>query len=222
MAKAASEEQVQLRRRARRRLIGAIALVTVIVVILPWVLEHEPRDSDQDISIQIPSPDATGFNPKVQSVKPAEPVKVPVQESKPEQGEPKPDVQPAAADVLKAEQDKLLAPPQPKVAAAKPTAKEKPPAPPVEPKKNPAEKQDAAADGKGFVVQVTALADGDKAQAIQKDLIGKGLRAYTEVVKTSSGDVTRVRVGPFPNREAAEKERVRLKSLGIDGNVTPR
>ena len=40
--------------------------------------------------------------------------------------------------------------------------------------------------------------------------------------RQASGDVTRVRVGPFPSREAAEKERARLKSLGFEGNVTPR
>jgi cell division protein FtsN len=34
--------------------------------------------------------------------------------------------------------------------------------------------------------------------------------------------VTRVRVGPFNGRDAAEKERVRMKSLGFDGNVAPK
>jgi len=55
MAKAATDEQLQLRRRARRRLIGALALVTLIAVVLPWILESEPKQSDQEISIQIPS-----------------------------------------------------------------------------------------------------------------------------------------------------------------------
>lgn len=222
MAKAASDERVELRRRARRRLIGAIALVTVIAVILPWVLEREPRSSEQEISLQIPSPDATRFNPKIQPANPAAPETVPATEAKAPPSAPKPDTASTPADVLKAEQDKLLAPPQLKAAAPKPAAPEKPPAEPAEIKKKPAAKPEAAGDAKSFVVQVTALADADKALAIQKELIGKGLRAYTEVVKTSSGDVTRVRVGPFPNREAANKECARLKSLGFDGNVAPR
>ena len=37
MAKSISDEEIQLRKRARRRLVGAIALVTVIAVFLPMV-----------------------------------------------------------------------------------------------------------------------------------------------------------------------------------------
>src|SRR5688572_18519067 len=64
MAKATTDEQTQLRRRARRRLIGAIALAIVIAVVLPWVLEGEPQQPEQDVSIQIPSLDSTPFEPK--------------------------------------------------------------------------------------------------------------------------------------------------------------
>jgi len=35
MAKSISEEELQLRKRARRRLVGAIALVTIVAVFLP-------------------------------------------------------------------------------------------------------------------------------------------------------------------------------------------
>jgi DedD protein len=38
---AESEEALQLKRRARRRLVGAIALVTFVVIILPLILEKE-------------------------------------------------------------------------------------------------------------------------------------------------------------------------------------
>ena len=44
----------------------------------------------------------------------------------------------------------------------------------------------------------------------------------TEVVKTVKGDVTRVRAGPFATREAAEKAREQLKSIGMNGNITTR
>jgi len=45
MARAISDEELQIKRRARRRLIGAIVLVIAIVVVLPMVLDSEPRVS---------------------------------------------------------------------------------------------------------------------------------------------------------------------------------
>jgi len=233
MAKAPPEEQSQLKRRARRRLVGSIALVTVVAVVLPWVLEHEPRTTDHEIAIQIPSPNAGKFEPK--AVIPAPPAEV-----KPESTTATPESQHAAAaetakpaagdDALRAEQAKILAAPV-KPGAAKAAqvkdAKEKD-KPAVDAKKKPPEKADAtveakaAADSKPYVVQVAALADAEKAVEIQKAMAAKGLKVYTEKVKTASGEVTRVRVGPFPNRDAAEKERGRMKALGFDGNVAPR
>ncbi len=225
MAKAPTEEQQQLRRRARRRLVGAITLVTVVAVVLPWVLEREPPQSDQHIAVQIPTQDASKFEPRV-------PADVPVSEQKPAPSEPAPapGSEPSRSvtpdDGLRAEQDKVLA--APPVKAAQSTSGKEKPVPAPEPKKKAAEKPEAAADAKPgtpskpYVVQVAALADADKAAEIQKALAAKGLKAYTEKIKTASGEVTRVRVGPFPNRDAAEKERGRMKALGFDGNVAPR
>src|ERR1700716_3564681 len=70
MAKSISEEELQLRKRARRRLVGAIALVTVIAVFLPMVLDHEPKPVSQDVSIKIPSPDSSAFTSKIVPVAP--------------------------------------------------------------------------------------------------------------------------------------------------------
>src|ERR1700758_680154 len=43
------------KQRARRRLVGAIALVIAAVVILPMVLDSHPKPVTDDISIDIPS-----------------------------------------------------------------------------------------------------------------------------------------------------------------------
>ncbi|WP_338849427.1 SPOR domain-containing protein [Massilia sp. W12] len=45
------------KKRARRRLIGAIALVLAVVVVLPMVLKSEPKPLASDVAIQIPSRD---------------------------------------------------------------------------------------------------------------------------------------------------------------------
>jgi DedD protein len=224
MAKAVTDEQMLLRRRARRRLIGAVALVTLIAVVLPWILESEPRPSEQEISIQIPSPDSGTFTSRVAPGKAQEPPKPAADPGKQSTESAAATSTAATGDVLKSEQDKVLAPPAPKGVASKDKA-----APgrdtkssPVEAKKKPTERKETATDGKQYVVQIAALADAEKAQGIQKELLGKGLKAYTELVKTASGEVTRVRIGPFPSRDGAEQERSKLKALGFDGNVVPR
>ena len=65
MARTISDEEHQLKRRARRRLIGAIVLVTAFVVVLPMVLDSEPRPPRQEVSVQIPSPDSGVFTSRV-------------------------------------------------------------------------------------------------------------------------------------------------------------
>ena len=74
----------------------------------------------------------------------------------------------------------------------------------------------------GFVVQVAALNDPDKAKQMRDQIAGSGLKAYTEVVPTAKGNVTRVRAGPFASKADAEKARDKLKVIGLPGNVVPK
>src|SRR5687767_1601914 len=64
MARPISDEELQLKKRARRRLVGAIVLVTAVAVVLPMVLDSEPRPVSQNVEIQIPSPDSGELKPK--------------------------------------------------------------------------------------------------------------------------------------------------------------
>src|SRR5947207_15679482 len=67
----------ELKRRARRRLVGAIVLALAAAVILPLLLESDPKPLGDDVSIQIPPIDSgkfvnplspgTGPDPKVRS-----------------------------------------------------------------------------------------------------------------------------------------------------------
>jgi DedD protein len=204
MARAISDEELQLKRRARRRLLGAIVLVTAIVVVLPMVLDTEPRPVSQNITIRIPSTDSEAFKAKVA---PPPASKTPLADSKSaaapaaskDKEAPKPAAQPETAKPAKAPSAKA-----PEKAPARTAAKTTKPA------------------GGQFVVQVIALADAEKAQRMQGQIAAAGIKSYTEVVKTVKGDVTRVRAGPFATREAAEKARDQLKSLGMNGNITTR
>jgi DedD protein len=53
-----------LKRRGRRRLVGAVALVLAAVVVLPMVFDPEPRGSGSAVSVRIPGQDETPFAPK--------------------------------------------------------------------------------------------------------------------------------------------------------------
>jgi DedD protein len=205
MARAISDEELQLKRRARRRLLGAIVLVTAIVVVLPMVLDTEPRPVSQNITIRIPSTDSETFKAKVA---PPPAAKAPERKA-------------AAAPAVPKDKETPKPAAQPEVAPAKAPAAKVPENAPAKTAAK-ATKPATKSGGGPFVVQVIALADADKAQRLQGQIAAAGIKSYTEVVKTVKGDVTRVRAGPFATREAAEKARDQLSSLGMNGNITTR
>jgi len=202
MAKAISDEELQLKKRARRRLVGAIALVLLVVVFLPMFLDGEPKPLNQDISITIPpvpnsdapapAPSSPATIPGMPTVLPPPPE--PASAAKPAQGPavPEPKAELPAAEPPKAE-------PEPKPA---PKSTAKPEHKPVT----------ASGSGDGYVVQLGAFSNSANAKALQKKLQENKFKAYTELVKSAGGDRTRVRVGPYASREAADKAREQLKS----------
>jgi len=232
MARNVSDEELQLKKRARRRLVGAIVLVTAVAVVLPMILDSEPKPASQNITIQIPSPDAGVLSVKPAPLKHAEKTATPAApataETPPPKAEtktaPKPESESAVTPEPRAEPKVAPQPqPQPQAAASAPVPT-KPVTKPegvAKPKDSAKEKTAAVASG-GFVIQVVALADAAKAKELQAKITAGGLKAYTEVVQTAKGPVTRVRVGPYASREAAEKARQQLQRLQLDGKVVPR
>jgi DedD protein len=59
------QDALLLKRRARRRLVGAIALVLLVVIVLPVVLDQEPTPMKHDLTVQIPGQDAGKFGARV-------------------------------------------------------------------------------------------------------------------------------------------------------------
>jgi DedD protein len=66
-----------------------------------------------------------------------------------------------------------------------------------------------------FVVQLAALSDIDKAEALRARVSTAGLPAYTDTV----GSLTRVRAGPFSTRAAAVAAAVKLAEKILPGQV---
>jgi len=60
---AESNDVNALKRRGRRRLVGAIALVLLAVIVLPMIFDQQPRQTPP-VSVRIPGQDEAPFKPK--------------------------------------------------------------------------------------------------------------------------------------------------------------
>jgi DedD protein len=80
-------------------------------------------------------------------------------------------------------------------------------------------KSDAAKGEGRVVVQVGAYTDEGKVREVRQKLEKSGFKTYTQVVETSEGKRTRVRVGPFASRTEAEKAAAKIKSLNLPASL---
>lgn len=67
--------------------------------------------------------------------------------------------------------------------------------------------------GRPHIIQIGAYASAANVKTIQNKLNEIGVRSYTEEIDSPQGKKTRVRAGPFPNREAAEKAHDKMKRI---------
>jgi DedD protein len=65
------------------------------------------------------------------------------------------------------------------------------------------------------VIQLGAYSKASNAKQLLKELKAHKFPAFSETVKTQNGEKTRVRVGPYPSAEVAEKARDRLRALKL-------
>jgi DedD protein len=223
-----NDAQLELKKRARRRLVGAIALAVLAAIVLPMVMDQEPKPTAQDIQIRIPSQEAGSFTSRILPVKPgATPTPLPPAAV--------PEARPSEPPAAKAQAEApAAAPAKPVVAVAPPVAPAKPaPAKPAEkaPAKaveKTAEKPASKANGKAepaqnggdqWIVQIGAYRDAGNVRNLQAKVKEQGYNSYTEPLVSEGVKKTRVRAGPFPSKEAAEKAQERLKRIGVDGIV---
>jgi len=204
MAKELTDEELNLRRKARRRLIGAIALTLAVVVILPMVLESQPKSSGQEIELRIPAPDNAGeFVPTVaiSEVPVALPVSSVVAVSDVAAvSEPAAVSAVASVAVPKADEPK---PAESKAAESKSVAQAAPAA--------------GTKEGKAvtYAAQVGAYSNPNTAKQEVDKLKGWGFKAYTE----KAGNKIRVRVGPYEERAKAEKVIKMLEKHGLRPSI---
>ena len=212
MASAKSTElsatEIELKRRGRRRLIGAATIGLLGIVFLPMIFDGEPKHSGpaltkQEILIQVPTKDGA---PPLPAPSAARSPSAPVPPT------------PVAVEPIKE------TPPQvAKVVTAASVGKSPLAEAPAKPEKSaaPAKSPVAIADKNGFAVQLGAFGDPEKAKLAVAMLKDAKLPVYTENIAIKTGTATRVRVGPFPTREKADSALAQIKLAGSDGKIVP-
>ncbi|KAF1027871.1 MAG: Cell division protein DedD [Burkholderia plantarii] len=214
------------KQRARRRLVGAIALVIAAVIVLPMVLDSHPKPVTDDIAIDIPT-------------KPARPGPARNDDAADTQAGVAHDEVPASdgslADASAASTAPAASQGTAAAALAKPaapaaqaprapvTARRSAPAVPATPAA-PA-RQQAAADapaspatpaGARFVLQLGALPDDATARSVVNKLKSAGVPAYVEHRKQPDGSTsTLLRAGPFADRAAASAAIAKVRDAGL-------
>ncbi len=237
-----NDKQTDLKKRARRRLVGAAALAMLAAIVLPMVMDHEPRQSGPEIQIRIPSQEGANFAARAiqgrgpAPTRPKLPAAVAGAASEviePESSDPidvanaDPEAKPAAPSVSLA-----VRPEAPAVQPAPAPPPERKPEPPkqiakVEPKPE-ARRDDGtraaallgekATSETGYIVQLGVFKDTANAKAVRAEAKAAGYNSFVEGV----GDKTRVRAGPFESREAAEQAAQKLRRAGLTAVVQPR
>lgn len=176
------DDELKLKQRARRRLIGAVTLLAALVLILPMVLDKEPKHASNDIAVHIPAKENVPFNPDLAPVEP----------------EPKPEP---------------VDPPEPVVNAPTPAVPDDAEAPPLPPIDKPV-KSIKPVPERRFFVQVGVFSKAENAKSVQATLAKNKLTAVTDRIKTSGGERSRVRLGPFATRNEADKVLSNVKRIG--------
>lgn len=239
-----NDAQLPLKKRARRRLVGAVFFVSVVAVVLPMVMDHEPRQSVQDVEIRIPGQDEKPFAPKFAAAPTEKSAAKPAEMPAAKQMLVEPEAKPTARVLETVKDSKTGEPPVEKL-AEKPVAKpekapekapDKPVAKPAEktadkPKADDAKRAAAilaghaadakpAAKGGEYLVLIGAFSNEANVRMLKSKLTEQGIKTFSEPLDTPQGKKTRVRAGPFANREAADKALERMKRIGVSGVVS--
>ncbi len=192
---ASSDQEIMFKKRARRRLVGAIALVLLMVTVLPMILKDRTASPPQEkITITLPSDQqAITAAPPVDfdsSIVPAEPT---------------------VADVPEAAGSAVESPQTPdSEAAPEKSAKEAPAKDVAKPKEGATYK---------FYVQIGVFSDESNVKQLQSKLSDLGYKSQTEKIDTAKGQKIRLRTQMFSDRSEAAIALENIKDAGLTGMV---
>lgn len=240
---AGDDPTAALRTRARRRFVGAIALLLAAVILVPLLLDPAPRPGADNIAIDIPS-ERQPFTPRLTLPPVPDPGQVPLA--------PEADAAPSSGssasdkgnDTAGAAEKKAEAAPKLNASArsgnnskertaeaqeARPAQRKAEPrsepkaVPKTEPKARkraePRPAEAAHAKGGKLLLQAAALGTEPAAQDLSERLRKAGFAPFIEKIETPDGVRYRVRVGPYSTRDEAQRAQARLRALGVSATL---
>ncbi|AJX35889.1 SPOR domain-containing protein [Burkholderia oklahomensis] len=206
------------KQRARRRLVGAIALVVAAVIVLPMVLDSHPKPVTDDVAIDIPS--RPSHQAAAANDEDASDVQAGVAHDEPPASEAvaAASVAPAPAAAAKSDAKDIKEAKKTQTAAAKaPSAAQKPAATASadgdasSPASSP-----ASPPGARFALQLGSFRDDSTARNWATKLKAAGVPAYVEHRKQADGSTaTLLRAGPFADRAAASAAIAKVREAGL-------
>lgn len=226
----AAEIELNLKKKARRRLVGAIALVVLMLLILPFALKDRAAvTSDENVkiimgteSVTLPAehnqtPIVSDFDSNV----------VPSDEAQVTQPVELPPVsENATATTVKSEPQQPANVPETSTVEQEPIDPEAAPAKtelkvaedkPVDPPKDTVA---PVKDKKGtFFVQVGVFSDPANVKKLEMKLTDLGFQAKTEKISTPKGEKIRLKTQTFKSRNDAATALEKIKDAGLTGMV---
>jgi len=254
------DDQLDLKKRARRRLVGAAAFATLAVVFLPMVMDESPPPAGHEVQIKIPGqelagvaslagkpvtstvvpPNVSGAADKAVTAASAATAMPGTDKAGPAaggetakaaespKGEPSAKVVAVTRAAGAADSDKVAAKPAEKGASVRDSGAKDVPgketaAKDAAPREGDGKRAQAILDGKSqsapHVILIGAFANTANVKSLQAKLAELGVKTYTETLDSPQGKKTRLRAGPFPSRDAAEKAQGKMKRIGVNGVV---
>lgn len=222
MQKDVNDQELTLKKRARRRLVGAIALVLFMIIVLPMVLkDRSSKQPADEVTITLNDnkppvlPEASDFDSNIvpSSSDASNPVQSNTTQSSDEQAElnsPQSHNQSEmlAEDAEASPKAESANSENQKVATHSPVAK--PEAPKTDSKKSTSTK---------FYVQIGVFSDEANVKKLQAKLTDLGYKSQTEKIDTAKGKKIRLRTQLLGERNDAAIALQNIKDAGLTGMV---
>lgn len=223
-----NNQELSLKKRARRRLVGAVSLVLLMVIVLPMVLQDRASLAPQDaIKITMPEVRENVVDTKTEAPlaidQSADALVVAADEgvdsNMKSDGDEKSvaNTDAASKPEKKVEvKDKAVATVDSKLTAVKPTEARAETKVEVKPK---VEAKAEQKDNESFTIQVGVFSDAANVKQLQAKLKEAGYTSHTEKIATAKGEKIRLRAGNYSSRQAAASALAKLQAAGLTGMV---
>ena len=215
-----NEQELVLKKRARRRLVGAIALVLLMVIILPQVLQDRALLAQQEpIKITMPELANTPVETVVNNPEVASAVNQQLESEDIVAVSPESSVEIISDNKVSDSRNTLTEPAAIKKIENKPVKAAEIKVAVKTPEASKSQIPAPIKSQESFTVQVGVYSDADNVKRLQEQLKQAGFSTYTEKVKTPKGDSLRLKAGNFNSRQDAVAALDKIKAIGLSGIV---